>query len=65
VEDCDAPFNRAVAAGAQTGNGPMGQVADQFWAIAAECPDPQGYRWTIATHKKDLTPRMQQRMKSG
>src|ERR1700689_3355736 len=31
VEDCDALFNRAVAAGAQVPPGPMGQVADQFW----------------------------------
>ena len=31
VEDCDALFNRAVAAGAQVPPGPMGQMADQFW----------------------------------
>src|ERR671920_737891 len=31
VEDCDALFNRAVAAGAKVAPGPMGQLADQFW----------------------------------
>src|SRR5439155_22395791 len=31
VEDCDALFNRAVAAGAQVHGGAMGQMADQFW----------------------------------
>src|SRR5687768_5981242 len=31
VEDADALFNRAVAAGAQVSPGPMGAMADQFW----------------------------------
>src|SRR5213082_2892458 len=31
VENCDALFNRAVAAGGQVRPGPMGQLADQFW----------------------------------
>src|SRR3954466_3124375 len=30
VEDCDALFKRAVAAGAQVSPGPMGQMSDQF-----------------------------------
>jgi PhnB protein len=57
VEDCDALFNRAVAAGAQVPPGPMGQPADQFWGDRCGMViDPEGYRWTIATHKEDLTP---------
>ena len=57
VEDCDSLFNRAVAAGAQVINGPMGQMADQFWGDrCGTLTDPHGYRWTIATHKEDLTP---------
>ena len=57
VEDCDAVFNRAVAAGAQVPDGPMGRVADQFWGDRCGMfTDPHGYRWTIATHKEDLTP---------
>jgi PhnB protein len=56
VEDCDALFARAVAAGARPGDGPMGQVSDQFWGDrAGTLTDPAGYRWTIATHKEDLT----------
>jgi PhnB protein len=57
VEDCDALFNRAVAAGANVAPGPMGQLADQFWGDrSGTFTDPHGYQWTIATHKEDLTP---------
>lgn len=57
VEDCDALFNRAVAAGAHVQPGPMGQMMDQFWGDrSGSFTDPEGYVWTIATHKEDLTP---------
>jgi PhnB protein len=57
VPDCDALFNRAVSAGAQVASGPMGQMQDQFWGDrSGTFTDPHGYRWTIATHKEDLTP---------
>ena len=57
VEDCDTLFNRAVAAGAQVVGGTMGQLTDQFWGDrSGTFSDPHGYRWTIATHKEDLTP---------
>jgi PhnB protein len=64
VEDCDALFKRAVAAGAQVTPGPMGQIADQFWGDrSGTFIDPHGYRWTIATRKEDLTPQeIKQRM---
>ncbi len=56
VEDCDSLFNRAVAAGAKVLPG-MGAMADQFWGDrSGSFTDPHGYRWTIATHKEDLTP---------
>jgi PhnB protein len=56
VPDCDALFNRAVAAGAVVPPGPMGQMQDQFWGDrAGTITDPQGYTWTIATRKEDLT----------
>jgi PhnB protein len=63
VEDCDALFNRAVAAGGQVVGGPMGQMGDQFWGDrCGTFTDPQGYSWTIATHKEDLSPQeIQQR----
>lgn len=57
VEDCDAVFNRAVGAGAKVLPG-MGEMADQFWGDrTGSFTDPFGYRWTIATHKEDLTPK--------
>src|SRR5262249_24178645 len=55
VEDCDALFNQAVDAGAKTFQGPMGQMADQFWGDrCGTLIDPHGYQWTITTHKEDL-----------
>jgi PhnB protein len=56
VEDADALFNRALAAGAQVFGGPMGAIADQFWGDrTGTFTDPHGYTWTIATRKEDLT----------
>ena len=52
VDDCDALFNRAVAAGA-TVQMPM---ADQFWGDRLGAfTDPFGYAWSIASRKEDLT----------
>ena len=52
VEDCDALFKRAVAAGATE----MMPVADQFWGDRlGALKDPHGYTWSIATRKEDLT----------
>lgn len=57
VQDCDALFDRAVKAGAQVWAGEMGRMQDQFWGDrSGTFTDPEGYRWTIATHKEDLTP---------
>jgi PhnB protein len=62
VEDADSLFNRAVAAGARPGEGPMGQMSDQFWGDrCGMVNDPFGYAWTIATHKEDLTPEEMQK----
>jgi PhnB protein len=52
VEDSDALFNRAVAAGATVAV-PMG---DQFWGDHGGCiTDPVGYNWWIATRTEELT----------
>jgi len=66
VENCDALFNRAIAAGAQVAHGGMGQLQDQFWGDrSGTFTDPHGYVWTIATHKEDLTrEEMQQRQEA-
>ena len=51
--DCDALFDRAVAAGAKA----TMPVADQFWGDrGGTLSDPFGLDWWIATRKEDLTP---------
>jgi PhnB protein len=64
VENCDALFHRAVAAGAKVRPGPMGELMDQFWGDrSGTFTDPYGHQWTIATHKEDLEPEeMKRRM---
>jgi PhnB protein len=62
VQDCDAVFNAAVAAGAKSER----PLADQFYGDRnGTVVDPFGHKWTIATHKEDVTPEeMQRRMES-
>lgn len=56
VDDCDALYHRAVAAGGQVPPGPMGALGDQFWGDrSGTIFDPYGYAWTLATRKEDLT----------
>jgi uncharacterized glyoxalase superfamily protein PhnB len=53
VEDVDAVFAQAVAAGAQ----PSMPVADMFWGDRyGQLVDPFGHKWSIATHVRDMTP---------
>lgn len=53
VDDCDAVVDQAVAAGAQV----KMPVADMFWGDRMGAViDPFGHKWSIATHKVDLTP---------
>ena len=53
VEDCDAMFDRAVAAGATV----MKPLTDEFYGDrSGTVADPFGHKWTISTHKEDLTP---------
>jgi PhnB protein len=55
--DVDASFARATAAGAKV----VMAVADQFWGDRyGQIEDPFGYRWAIATHTKDMTPKQLQ-----
>jgi PhnB protein len=52
ASDCDAAFQRAVAAGGK----PTMPPADMFWGDrVAAIVDPFGYQWSFATHVKDLT----------
>jgi PhnB protein len=62
VEDVDAFFKRALAAGA-TQRQPL---TDQFWGDrTGELEDPYGHRWWVATHKEDVSPKeMQERLEA-
>ena len=52
VEDVDARFARAVAAGAKV----LRPVADQFYGDrSGTVEDPFGHQWTLATHQEDLS----------
>ena len=52
VEDADHVFTRAVSAGAKVDM----PVADMFWGDrCGQVTDPFGHKWTLATHKADLT----------
>jgi Uncharacterized protein conserved in bacteria len=64
VDDADSLFKRATSAGARVADGPMGQMGDQFWGDrCGTIIDPEGYNWTVATRKEDLSPEeMRQRM---
>ena len=51
VEDCDALFAQAVAAGAQE----LSPVQDQFYGDrSGTVKDPFGHVWTLASHVEDL-----------
>lgn len=60
VEDADAVYARAVAAGATA----IADPADQFYGDRlGRIADPAGNVWTIATHIEDVTPeQMMERM---
>ena len=53
VEDVDALFARAIAAGAK----PLRAIQDQFYGDrTGALADPFGHQWTLATHKEDVSP---------
>jgi len=53
VENCDEVFERAIAAGATVEK----PVMDQFYGDrSGSLFDPDGHKWTIGTHKIDMTP---------
>lgn len=53
VEDADASFARAVAAGAKV----VMPLVNQFWGDRyGMVSDPFGHLWAISSHKEDLTP---------
>jgi PhnB protein len=53
VEDVDATYERALAAGAKA----LRQVENQFYGDrSGQFEDPFGHRWSIATHVEDVPP---------
>jgi PhnB protein len=53
LEDVDAAYQKAVAAGIQTVSPPT----DMFWGDrSARVVDPFGHVWSLATHVEDVTP---------
>lgn len=53
VEDVDAIFNQAVAAGATVKR----PIKDEFYGDrSGNLEDPFGHVWTISTHKEDVSP---------
>ena len=53
VENVDAAFDRAVAAGARV----TMPVADMFWGDRyGRIEDPFGHQWSLATHQRDVSP---------
>jgi len=52
TEDCDAMFQKAIAAGSTE----VRPLADQFYGDrSGTLKDPFGHQWTIATHVEDVT----------
>jgi PhnB protein len=62
VEDVDAFFNKALAAGAKERK----PVKDQFYGDrSGQLEDPFGHLWWVATHKEDVAPdEMQKRVQA-
>jgi len=53
VTDADTAFKRAVDAGATV----VMPLTDAFWGDRyGQVTDPYGHKWSIGTHKQDLTP---------
>jgi PhnB protein len=58
VEDVDASFAQAVAAGAKV----LRPLKDQFYGDRnGTLEDPFGHKWGLATHKEDVSPEEMQR----
>jgi PhnB protein len=53
IEDSDAAFERAVAAGAKS----LRPVENQFYGDrSGQFEDPFGHKWNVATHVEDVPP---------
>ncbi len=58
VEDVDATFDRAIAAGSKV----LFPVGNQFYGDrSGRLADPFGHMWMIATHQEDVSPEEMQK----
>ena len=58
LQDCDSVVAKAVSLGAKV----VKPVQDQFYGDrSGTILDPFGHKWTIATHKEDVSPQEMQR----
>lgn len=58
VDDVDAVFGQAVQNGAKV----LRPIKDQFYGDrSGNLEDPFGHKWTIATHKEDVSPEEMQK----
>jgi PhnB protein len=58
VEDVDAVFDRAIAAGAKS----LRPVEKQFYGDrSGQFEDPFGHRWSVASHVEDVSPEEMER----
>jgi uncharacterized glyoxalase superfamily protein PhnB len=62
VPDADASFKRAVDAGATVAM----PLMDAFWGDRyGQVTDPYGHKWSIGTHKQDLSPEEMEKAQRG
>jgi PhnB protein len=53
TDDCDAAYQQAISAGAESLNEPI----DQFWGTrSALVKDPFGYRWSLNQQTEEVSP---------
>jgi len=58
VEDVDAVFDRAIAAGAKS----LRPVKNEFYGDrSGQFEDPFGHRWSVASHVEDVSPEEMER----
>lgn len=62
MDDCDASYKQAIAAGAKS----LREPADQFYGDrSGGVEDPYGFQWHISTHVEDVAPdELERRMKN-
>jgi len=62
VDDVDATYKMSIDAGSKV----LQPIQDQFYGDrSGTVQDPFGHKWTIATHKEDVTPEEMKKRMAG